>query len=75
MNFNKILIPIKALGYPILPIVPECSYCAAMRWALINALVCAIVVGVGSGLVPAVACVLIGLLNVFTLWRVYKLPN
>lgn len=42
----KILVPFKALGYPIFPIIPECATCAAMRFALISAVLTGALAGV-----------------------------
>lgn len=36
MSISKIL---KAFATPILPLVPSCTYCSAMRWALIGSVI------------------------------------
>lgn len=36
---------LKAISFPVLPIVPECTYCAAMRFAVIGCLLTSVMIG------------------------------
>lgn len=63
---------IKAIGYPIFPLVPECSYCAAMRWSFITAMWSGLLYGGIRGMLIGV---LIGCGMVFGLWLEYKVTH
>lgn len=58
-------------------IVPECSYCAAMRWAVISALITSLVLGIAVKSI--VACLIGGTLCGATLvaflYGVYKIEE
>lgn len=73
----KVFKPIKALGYPILPLVPECSYCAAMRFALLSATLTGITFGAGSFHFWSYVVIgfWIGLIQVFFLWGHWHLTH
>ena len=72
MNFFK---PFAALGYPILPLIPECPTCAAMRFALLSAVLTGSIIGmaIGDFVFGLVAGAAIGVFEVITLYVHYKL--
>lgn len=76
----NILKPFKALGYPILPLVPECSYCAAMRFALVSSVLTGVVFGAGSTrfstfLAYVLVGALIGVIQIFFLWGEWHITH
>ena len=62
----------KAIGSPVFPLVPECSYCAAMRWSFITAMWSGFLYGGVRGMLIGV---LIGLGIVIALWLEYKVTH
>lgn len=62
----------KAISYPILPLVPECCYCAAMRWSLISCCWTGFLLGGwrGCGIGFLAGCGM-----VFGLWLEYKIVH
>jgi hypothetical protein len=74
----NILKPLKALGYPLLPLVPECSYCAAMRFALVSAMLTGCIFGIGSTRsfwAYFLIGTFIGLIQVFFLWAEWHITH
>jgi hypothetical protein len=71
MNVRKIF---QAFMFPVLPIVPECSYCAAMRFALIGSVLSGLGVGgvLGYALFGAFLGTIYGLILVVGLWLEYR---
>lgn len=67
----------KAIGYPIFPIVPDCAYCAAMRFVIIGCLWTAMQLGIAVG--HFWACLLVGSLDalifIFLLYILYKMSE
>lgn len=77
MNLKNLLTPFKALSYPILPIVPACTYCSAMRFGMIGC----IFTGLGTGfafhhiLLGISIGIIYSILLVGLLWFDYKIHH
>lgn len=73
----NILKPFKALGHPLVPLVPECSYCAAMRFALLSATLTGVIFGIGSLRFWSYVIIgfWIGAIQVFFLWGHWHLTH
>lgn len=69
--------PFSALAYPFFPLVPECAYCAAMRYALIAALVVGTVLGffVNALFTCLTLATAVGILIVLAIYAEYKFTH
>lgn len=77
MKLKDLAVPFKASWYPLLPIVPECSFCAAMRFAFIGCVISGFCTGFTfrhtiEGLVLGV---IYGFILTITLWAHYHLTK
>lgn len=66
MNLFK---PFHALTFPILPLVPDCTYCAAMRFALLSAVLAG---AISAGWHGALVGLGVGAVIVLLLYLDYK---
>lgn len=74
---NRLTDIFKAFAFPVFPLVPECSYCAAMRWAVMGCLITSLVLGIAVKSVTA--CMIGGIICAATLvaflYGVYKIAE